>query len=128
MHGYHGQHMGPRSRAQRTGLMLAWLVLLALLAVAAPAVVIAAYRLRAAAANRRSPSRYHTDRQPAAAELVYVSFDRGSTMPHRLTTCRSALPGWPAWAHYPSRPPGFGALPRASGREVGTDARRQIPH
>ena len=47
MHGYHGQHMGRRSRAQRTGLMLPWLVLLALLAVAAAAVVIAAYRLRA---------------------------------------------------------------------------------
>jgi hypothetical protein len=39
--------MGRRTRAQRTGLMLAWLVLLALLAVAAAAVVIAAYRLRA---------------------------------------------------------------------------------
>jgi hypothetical protein len=43
MHEYHGPHIGRRERAWRWGLTLAWLAML-LLAVAAVAVVIAAYR------------------------------------------------------------------------------------
>jgi hypothetical protein len=41
---YHGQHISWRRWARRSGLTLAWLVLLALLSLAAAAVVIAAYR------------------------------------------------------------------------------------
>ena len=44
MHYHHAQHISRRSRVWRTGLALAWLALLAALAVAAAAVVIAAYR------------------------------------------------------------------------------------
>jgi hypothetical protein len=44
MHEYHGQHIGWRRLARRSGLMLAWLAMLVLLAVAAAAGVIAAYR------------------------------------------------------------------------------------
>ncbi len=41
---YYGQHISWRSWARRSGLTLAWLALLALLALGAAAVVIAAYR------------------------------------------------------------------------------------
>jgi hypothetical protein len=44
MHQYHGQHVGLHERAWRWGLALGWLAMLVLLAVAAAAVVIAAYR------------------------------------------------------------------------------------
>jgi hypothetical protein len=44
MHTYEGQHIVRRSWARRTGFTLAWLFLLALLATAAAAAVIAAYR------------------------------------------------------------------------------------
>jgi len=44
MHEDHGQHIGWRSWARRSGLTLAWLAMLLLLAAAAAAVVIAAYR------------------------------------------------------------------------------------
>lgn len=44
MHEYQGQHIVGRSWARRTGFALAWLFLLALLATAAAAAVIAAYR------------------------------------------------------------------------------------
>jgi hypothetical protein len=41
---YYGQHLGWRRWARRGGLTLAWVALLALLALGAAAVVIAAYR------------------------------------------------------------------------------------
>jgi hypothetical protein len=44
MHEYHGQHISGRRWARRSGLTLAWLAMLVLLAMAAAAVVIAAYR------------------------------------------------------------------------------------
>jgi hypothetical protein len=44
MHTYEGQHIVRRSWARRTGFTLAWLFLLALLATAAAAAVITAYR------------------------------------------------------------------------------------
>ena len=44
MHENHEQHIGWRSLARRSGLTLAWLAMLVLLAMAAAAVVIAAYR------------------------------------------------------------------------------------
>jgi len=44
MHEDHGQHIGWRSWARRSGLTLAWLAMLLLLAAAAAASVIAAYR------------------------------------------------------------------------------------
>jgi hypothetical protein len=44
MHEYHGQHIGWRRWAWRSGLTLAWLAMLVLLAVAAAAGVIAVYR------------------------------------------------------------------------------------
>jgi hypothetical protein len=43
MHENHGQYIGWRRLARRSGLTLAWLVMLVLLAVAAAAVVIAAH-------------------------------------------------------------------------------------
>ena len=44
MHEDHGQHIGWHGWARRSGLTLAYLAMLVLLAVAAAAVVIAAYR------------------------------------------------------------------------------------
>jgi hypothetical protein len=44
MHESHGQYIGWRRLARRSGLTLAWLVMLMLMAVAAAAVVIAVYR------------------------------------------------------------------------------------